>query len=108
MGLHAVLSEDCGIISSRQQQYILIACAIMSNPKMPFFDEEISALDNTTQNMVCKTFESMDSARFRFVIANRDRIIALYKRHVVEQETYEELVKMICSICNTLKLEVYT
>lgn len=98
MGLHTVLSEDCGTISGGQQQRILIARAIISNPKILFFDEATSALDNITQSMVCETLEKMDSTRI--VIAHRlstiikcDRIIVLDKGHVVEQGTYEELME---------------
>ena len=98
MGLHTVLSEDCGTISGGQQQRILIARAIISNPKILFFDEATSALDNITQSMVCETLEKMDSTRI--VIAHRlstiikcDRIIVLDKGHVVEQGTYDELMK---------------
>ena len=98
MGLHTVLSEDCGTISGGQQQRILIARAIISNPKILFFDEATSALDNVTQSMVCETLEKMDSTRI--VIAHRlstimrcDRIIVLDAGKVVEQGTYEELME---------------
>jgi len=98
MGLHTVLSEDCGTISGGQQQRILIARAIISNPKIVFFDEATSALDNITQSMVCDTLEKMDATRI--VIAHRlstiikcDRIIVLDKGHVVEQGNYEQLME---------------
>ncbi len=97
MGLHTILSEDCGTISGGQQQRILIARAIISKPKILFFDEATSALDNVTQSMVCETLEKMDSTRI--VIAHRlstimrcDRIIVLDAGKVVEQGTYEELM----------------
>lgn len=98
MGLHTVLSEDCRTISGGQQQRILIARAIISNPKILFFDEATSALDNITQRMVCDTLEDMNSTRI--VIAHRlstiincDRIIVLDKGRVVEQGTYDELME---------------
>ena len=98
MGLHTILSEDCGTISGGQQQRILIARAIISNPKILFFDEATSALDNVTQSMVCETLEQMDSTRI--VIAHRlstimrcDRIIVLNAGKVVEQGTYAELME---------------
>ena len=98
MGLHTVLSEDCGTISGGQQQRILIARAIISNPKILFFDEATSALDNITQAMVCETLESMKSTRI--VVAHRlstimncDRIIVLNEGKVEEQGTYKELME---------------
>lgn len=98
MGLHTVLSEDCGTISGGQQQRILIARAIISNPKILFFDEATSALDNITQSMVCETLEKMNSTRI--VIAHRlstiikcDRIIVLDGGKIVEQGTYDELMQ---------------
>ncbi len=97
MGLHTVLSEDCGTISGGQQQRILIARAIISKPKILFFDEATSALDNITQSMVCDTLEKMDSTRI--VIAHRlstiikcDRIIVLDKGQIIEQGSYDELM----------------
>lgn len=97
MGLHTVLSEECGTISGGQQQRILIARAIISNPKILFFDEATSALDNVTQRMVCETLEQMDSTRI--VIAHRlstiincDRIIVMDAGKIAEQGTYEELM----------------
>ena len=98
MGLHTILSEDCGTISGGQQQRILIARAIISKPRILFFDEATSALDNVTQSMVCETLERMNSTRI--VIAHRlstimrcDRIIVLDAGKVIEQGTYEELME---------------
>jgi len=99
MRLHTVLSEDCGTISGGQQQRILIARAIVSNPRILFFDEATSALDNITQSIVCETLEKMDSTRI--VIAHRlstiincDRILVMSAGKIAEQGNYEELMAM--------------
>ena len=97
MGLHTVLSESCGTISGGQQQRILIARAIVSQPKILYFDEATSALDNITQSMVCATLEKLDSTRV--VIAHRlstiidcDRIIVMEAGKIVEEGNYNELM----------------
>lgn len=98
MGLHTILSEDCGTISGGQQQRILIARAIIGNPRILFFDEATSALDNVTQSMVCDTLEQMNSTRI--IIAHRlstiihcDRILVLDNGSIAEEGTYEQLME---------------
>jgi len=98
MGLHTVLSEDSGTISGGQQQRILIARAIVGNPKIIYFDEATSALDNVTQAMVCESLERLKATRV--VIAHRlstvmncDRIFVMDKGTVVEQGSYQELME---------------
>ncbi|MDR3271302.1 MAG: NHLP bacteriocin export ABC transporter permease/ATPase subunit [Peptococcaceae bacterium] len=97
MGLHTILSEDCGTISGGQQQRILIARAIIGGPKLIFFDEATSALDNVTQAAVCATLDALPATRL--VIAHRlstivqcDRIIVMNNGKIQEQGTYAELM----------------
>lgn len=99
MGLHTVVSESGGTISGGQQQRILIARAIMSNPSVLYFDEATSALDNLTQAKVCESLEKRHMTRM--VIAHRlstvqncDRIIVLDKGKVVEEGTFEQLMAL--------------
>jgi len=97
MGLHTVVSEDCGTISGGQQQRILIARAVVGKPKILLFDEATSALDNVTQSMVCKSLEKLNATRV--VIAHRlstvikcDRIIVMDKGRIIEEGTYSKLM----------------
>lgn len=98
MGLHTVVSEDCGTISGGQQQRILIARAIVGKPKILLFDEATSALDNITQSMVCDSLERLNATRV--VIAHRlstvikcDRIIVMGNGGIIEEGGYDELMK---------------
>lgn len=98
MGLHTMVSEDCGTISGGQQQRILIARAIVGKPKIILFDEATSALDNVTQSMVCDSLDKLNATRV--VIAHRlstvikcDRIIVMDKGKIIEEGNYEELMK---------------
>ena len=98
MGLHTVLSEDCGTISGGQQQRILIARAIISKPNILIFDEATSALDNVTQSKVTETIEKMNSTRIIIAhrlstIINCDRIIVMDDGKIVEQGNYNELME---------------
>lgn len=99
MGMFTMISEGGGGLSGGQQQRLLIARALASNPDILMFDEATSALDNITQSLVVKTLEKMDCTRI--VIAHRlstikgcSRIIYLDKGKVVEQGTYDELMKL--------------
>lgn len=98
MGMHTLIAEGAGGISGGQKQRIMIARAIAPKPKILMLDEATSALDNITQKIVS---ESLDKEKCtRIVIAHRlstikqcDRIIVLDKGHIIEDGTYEELIK---------------
>lgn len=98
MEMHTLIAEGAGGISGGQKQRIMIARAIAPKPKILMLDEATSALDNITQKIVS---ESLDKEKCtRIVIAHRlstikqcDRIIVLDKGHIIEDGTYEELIK---------------
>lgn len=98
MGMHTLIAEGAGGISGGQKQRIMIARAIAPKPKILMLDEATSALDNITQKIVS---ESLDKEKCtRIVIAHRlstikqcDRIIVLDKGHIIEDGTYEELIR---------------
>lgn len=98
MGMNTIVQDGSGGISGGQRQRILIARAVAAKPKVLFLDEATSALDNLTQKRVS---EAMDKLRCtRIVIAHRlstirqcDRILVLDNGKIIEDGTYEQLIK---------------
>jgi len=98
MGMHTMVSEGQGGISGGQKQRLMIARAIAPNPCVLFFDEATSALDNKTQRQVSEALDRMGCTRL--VIAHRlstirncDRILVLEGGSIIEDGTYEELIR---------------
>ncbi|MBI4694518.1 MAG: NHLP bacteriocin export ABC transporter permease/ATPase subunit [Gammaproteobacteria bacterium] len=98
MGMHTVISEGGTNLSGGQRQRLLIARALVRNPKILLFDEATSALDNRTQATVSAALERRKVTRL--VIAHRlstirhaDRIFVLAGGKIVETGRFEELVQ---------------
>jgi ATP-binding cassette subfamily C protein len=98
MGMHTVVSEGAGTFSGGQRQRLLIARALVHRPRILLFDEATSALDNRTQEIVSQSLTRLKATRI--VVAHRlstilhaDRIYVLRAGRVVEEGTYEELVR---------------
>jgi ATP-binding cassette subfamily C protein len=97
MGMHTVVSEGGGGLSGGQRQRLMIARAMVRNPRMLLFDEATSALDNETQAVVNSSLESLQTTRI--VVAHRlstiqkaDCIYVLDKGRVVQAGNFEELM----------------
>ncbi len=98
MGMHTIISEGSGGVSGGQRQRLMIARAIAPKPKILMFDEATSALDNLTQKTVSESLDGLKCTRI--VIAHRlstirqcDRIIVLDKGKIIEDGTYDELIR---------------
>jgi ABC-type bacteriocin/lantibiotic exporter with double-glycine peptidase domain len=94
MDIHTIVTPLT--ISGGQQQRILIARALVGNPKVILMDESTSALDNISQEKITEKLQQL--AVTRIVIAHRlstivnaDRIYVLDKGKVVQSGTYETL-----------------
>ena len=103
------LLEQCGLsaefadryphqVSGGQCQRIMIARAVLNNPKILFFDEATSALDNLTQKQVVERLSGLKCTRISIAhrlstIEHCDRIIVLDKGVIVEDGSPEELYK---------------
>jgi ATP-binding cassette subfamily C protein len=97
MRLHTIVSEGGTTFSGGQIQRLMIARALLGNPKIILFDEATSALDNETQATVSESVARTNATRL--VIAHRlstvqdaDKIIVLDGGVVAEVGTYEELM----------------
>ena len=98
MQMNTIISEGSGGISGGQRQRLMIARAIAPKPRILMFDEATSALDNITQKIVSESLDRLKCTRI--VIAHRlstirqcDRIIVLDKGKIVEDGTYEQLIR---------------
>ena len=97
MGMYTVISEGANTISGGQRQRLLIARAIVRRPRIVFFDEATSSLDNRTQATVARSLERLKATRIVIAhrlstIINADRIIVLEAGRIVQSGTYAELI----------------
>lgn len=97
MGLYTMLGENGGGLSGGQRQRLLIARALVGNPRIVFMDEATSALDNVAQAHTVRTLDDLRCTRV--VIAHRlstiqncSRIVVLDGGRIVEDGTYEQLL----------------
>ena len=86
-------------LSGGQRQRLLIARALVGQPKIVFFDEATSALDNLSQATVMETLKSLGATRL--VVAHRlstvrdaDFIHVFHDGKIVESGNYSELMQL--------------
>jgi NHLM bacteriocin system ABC transporter peptidase/ATP-binding protein/NHLM bacteriocin system ABC transporter ATP-binding protein len=100
MGMHTLIGEGGGNISSGQRQRLLIARAIVRRPKILLLDEATSALDNVTQAIVTENITHQLKGVTRVVIAHRldavvsaDRIYVVKDGRIVQAGRYRQLLE---------------
>jgi NHLM bacteriocin system ABC transporter ATP-binding protein len=97
MGMHTVVSEGGGTFSGGQRQRLMVARALVNRPRIVFFDEATSAMDNETQRTVTESLDAMQATRVVIAhrlstIINADRIFVLQNGELVQSGTYAELM----------------
>lgn len=108
---------DRGIqLSGGQRQRIAIARAILRNPSILILDEATSNLDAESEQLVQNALDTLMKNRTSIIIAHRlstirnaDNIIVLQQGKIVQQGTYDELMKDTTGFFYTLnKLQIET
>ena len=96
MGMFTMVGDSMATFSGGQAQRIMIAAALVRNPRILFLDEATSWLDAESQRKVMESIESL--AVTRIVIAHRlstirkaNRIYVLQAGQVVQQGGFDEL-----------------
>ena len=97
MGMHTVVSEGGSNLSGGQRQRLLIARALVLQPKIILMDEATSALDNRTQEIVTQSLEQIDATKIVIAhrlstIRNADRIYVLEAGRIVQAGKYSQLI----------------
>lgn len=98
MGMSTIIPFGGGTLSVGQRQRVMIARALIRRPRLVFFDEATSSLDNRTQEIV--TASTQELAATRMVIAHRlstiaaaDRILVMDSGRIVQEGSYLELMR---------------
>jgi ATP-binding cassette subfamily B protein len=99
-GLATRIGERGRSLSGGERQRLSIARALLKDPPILILDEATSALDAETERQIQAALEAATKGRTTFVIAHRlatirraDRILVFDEGRIVEQGSFEALVK---------------
>ncbi len=99
-GYETFIGEDNTGLSGGQLQRIVIARAVLKNPKILIFDEAMSQVDADSEAKIHKALEELTHDRTCFVIAHRfstvvsaDTIAVLDAGRIIAQGTHNDLMQ---------------
>jgi len=99
--LKSIIWERWLKLSWWEKQRISIARIFLKNPEILILDEATSALDNKTEKQIQESLETLMKWKTSIIIAHRlstikksDKIVLIENWEIIEQWTYEELMKI--------------
>jgi ABC-type bacteriocin/lantibiotic exporter with double-glycine peptidase domain len=98
MGLETMMSETSTSFSMGQRQLILIARAILKQPRILFMDEATSYLDRNTESIISKNIRQMGITRFAVAhrlssIEEATRILMLGEGNILGFDSHSNLLE---------------
>jgi ATP-binding cassette subfamily C protein len=111
MGMDTYLTDTATTVSGGQRQRLMIARALVRNPRILIFDEATSALDNETQATVSRGVDDLHCTRIAVAhrlstIRGADRIFYIDGGRVVESGTYDALMAKQGAFAELVKRQV--
>lgn len=107
-GLRQMIGENGTGLSGGQAQRVSIARAMYPHPKLLIFDEATSSLDQTNENNIMSTVETLATKVTCVIVAHRlstvekcDRILWLDHGKIVMQGTPQEVLPAYCNALAT-------
>jgi ATP-binding cassette, subfamily B, bacterial len=99
-GYDTRVGEKGARLSGGQKQRLVIARALIRNPRVLILDEATSALDTETEALIQQALERLMKGRTTFVVAHRlstirhaQRIVVMEQGRIVEIGNHTELVQ---------------
>ena len=93
------IGEGGRALSGGQQQRLIIARALVADPKILILDEATAALDNESEKIIQKNLDMIMAGRTTLAIAHRlstirnsDLIVVLEDGQIVEKGNHEDLM----------------
>lgn len=97
-GYNTLVGERGVTLSGGQKQRISIARAIIGSPKILIFDDCLSAVDLTTEEIILNNIKTLSKDKTTIIISHRvssvknaDSIIVLEKGKLIQKGTHQEL-----------------
>ena len=100
-GYDTYISEENSQLSVGEMQLLILARAVLADPRILILDEATSNMDTRTEALVTKAMERMMEGRTTFIIAHRlftirnaDKIIFMKDGDIKEVGSHDQLMEL--------------